>query len=29
VLLERDNPPHPAGLVCPYENARIRVCRID
>jgi hypothetical protein len=29
VLLERDNPPYPAGLVCPYENARIRVCRIE
>jgi len=29
VLLERANPPYPAGLVCPYENARIRVCRIE
>ena len=28
-LLERAYPPHPEGLVCPYENARIRVCRID
>jgi hypothetical protein len=29
VLLERASPPYPAGLVCPYANAGIRVCRID
>jgi hypothetical protein len=29
VLLERDNPPRLGGLECPYENVRLRVCRIE
>src|ERR1019366_5428236 len=29
VLLERDNPPRLGGLECPYENRRLRVCRIE
>ena len=29
VLLRRDSPPHFEGLVCPYENPRLRVCRIE
>jgi MFS family permease len=28
VLLERDNPPRLGGLECPYENRRLRVCRM-
>ncbi len=29
VLLERSVPPASESLVCPYENARLRVCRLD
>ena len=28
-LLERAVPPATTGLVCPYENAQLRVCRLD
>ena len=28
VLVERDNSPRLGGLECPYENGRLRVCRI-
>ena len=29
VLLQQDNPPRLEGLVCPYQNSKLRVCRID
>jgi hypothetical protein len=29
VLLERDNSSRLAGMECPYENGRLRVCRIE
>jgi hypothetical protein len=29
VLLERNRPPSPGGMDCPYENTTIRICRIE
>ena len=29
VLLERGAPPFSDGLVCPYQNAQVQVCRIE
>ncbi len=29
VLLERNTPPRPENLTCPYQNEKVQVCRIE